>query len=266
MLKKFILTKGSPEQEEEDDDSGIKKRHFYDYNEDAALVRVIVDDGNYGEAKQTYNVRERHITLISPKQELPNVGAPELIEEKYLDVNGGKEVLLKRTVNQFDGQGLIVSQAVSDANGTHRYTLTKGYVQGLLSFETDPMGNETHYSYDANQNLTHVSRSDTGVSIEYGYDLRNRLIYTLEKDRMGNQFETQVSYDPAGYKISEIDRFGNETVYVNDSLGRPVQITYPEASDGPRSSIRPTYTYTYGLFDNLLSVTDPKGKACHNIF
>lgn len=266
LVKKFVLTKGSPEQEEEDDDSGIKKRHFYDYNEDAALVRVIVDDGNYGEAKQTYNVRERHITLISPNQELPNVGAPELIEEKYLDVSGGKEVLLKRTVNQFDGQGLIVSQAISDANGTHRYTLTKGYIQGLLSFETDPMGNETHYSYDANQNLTHVSRSDTGVSIEYGYDLRNRLIYTLEKDRMGNQFETQVAYDPAGYKILEIDRFGNETVYVNDSLGRPVQITCPEVSDGPKSSIRPTYTYTYSLFDNLLSVTDPKGKLVTTSF
>lgn len=266
LVKKFVLTKGSPEQEEEDVDSGIKKRHFYDYNEDAALVRVIVDDGNYGEAKQTYNVRERHITLISPKQELPNVGAPELIEEKYLDVSGGKEVLLKRTVNQFDGQGFIVSEATSDANGTHRYTLTKGYTKGLLSFETDPMGNETHYFYDANQNLTQVSRSDTGVSVEYGYDLRNRLIYTLEKDRMGHQFETQVAYDPAGYKTLEIDRFGNETVYVNDSLGRPVQITYPEASDGPKSLIRPTYTYTYGLFDNLLSVTDPRGKLVTTSF
>jgi RHS repeat-associated protein len=266
LVKKLVLTKGSPEQEEEDDDSGIKKRHFYDYNEDAALVRVILDDGNYGEAKQTYNVRERHITLISPKQELPNVGAPELIEEKYLDVSGGKEVLLKRTVNQFDGQGLVISQAISDANGTHRYTLTKGYIQGLLSFETDPMGNETHYSYDANQNLIQVSRSDTGVSVEYGYDLKNRLIYTLEKDRMGNQFETQVAYDPAGYKTLEIDRFDNETIYVNDNLGRPVQITYPEASDGPKSSIRPTYTYTYGLFDNLLSVTDPKGKLVTTSF
>ncbi len=264
LIKKFIQVKESPEQEDEDNE--IRKRHFYDYNEDAALVRVIVDDGNDRESKQTYTVRERHITLISPKLELPNVGAPEFIEEKYLDFSEGKEVLLKRTVNQFDGQGLIDSQAIFDANGTHRYTLTKGFIQGLLSFETDSIGNETHYSYDANQNLTHVSHSDTGVSIEYGYDLRNRLIYTLEKDRMGNQFKTQVVYDPEGYKALEIDRFGNETVYVNDSLGRPVRITYPETSNGPRSSMRPTYVYTYDLFDNLLTVTDPKGKLAATSF
>jgi RHS repeat-associated protein len=260
LIKKFILTKGSPDREEENSSSGIKQRHFYNYNEDAALIRVIVDDGKYQEARDTYDVSERHVTHISPKQEIPNVGAPELVEEKYLDVRTEKEVLLKRTANQFSDQGLIISQAIYDANTAHRYTLRKGYSQGLLNFETDPMGNEIHYSYDANQNLTYTSRSDTGHSIKYEYDLRNRLVFTLEKDKMGNQSETHISYDPAGYKISEIDRFGNETVYVNDSLGRPVQITYPEASNGPRSSIRPTYVYTYGLFDNLLSVTDPKGR------
>jgi RHS repeat-associated protein len=266
LLKKFILATTPSDEEEEGEEEEIKKRYFYDYNEDAALVKVIVDDGNCREAKQTYNVHERHITLISPKQELPNVGAPELIEEKYLNVGGGKEALLQRTVNQFDAQGLVIAQAISDANETHRYTLVKGYDHGLLSFETDPMGNEIHYSYDANQNLTHISRSDTGVSITYGYDLRNRLIYTLEKDRMGNQFKTCISYDLAGYKISERDRFGNETVYVNDSLGRPVQITHPESSDGPRSSIQPAYTYTYDLFDNPLSVTDTKGKRVTTSF
>lgn len=266
LVKKFILTQESPDLEEEEDDSGIKKRYFYDYNEDAALVRVIVDDGSDGKAKQTYSVRERHITLISPKQELPNVGAPEIVEEKYWDPKQGKETLLKRIVNEFDGQGLIISQAIYDAHAAHRYTLRKEYVQGLLSVETDPMGHEIHYSYDANQNLTCMNRSDTGVSIEYRYDLRNHLTHTLEKDKMGNQFETQVAYDLAGNKVAETDRFGNETVYVNDSLGRPIQITYPEVSDGPRSSIRPTYGYTYGLFDNLLSVTDPKGKLVTTSF
>lgn len=266
LIKKFILTKGSPDDEEEDYGSGIKKRYFYDYDDNAALVRVIVDDGNYGDVKKTYNVSERHITLISPKQELPNVGAPEIIEERYLDIVKKAEVLLKRTVNQFDAQGLIISQAVYDTNAAHRYTLTKSYTHGLLSFETDPMGNETHYAYDVNRNLTQITRSDTGISIEYGYDLRNRLIYTVEKDRKGNRFETQIAYDLEGYKISEIDRFGNETIYVNDSLGRPVQVTYPEVSDGSRSSIRPTYSYTYGLFDNLLSVTDPKGRSVTTSF
>src|SRR5271154_5977375 len=58
--------------------------------------------------------------------------------------------------------------------------------------------------------------------------------------------------------MKHTDRFGNVTIYVNDSLGRPVQISYPETSEG---SIRPTYTYAYDLFDNPISVTDPKGRT-----
>ncbi len=263
LLKKFILTKGSPDSEEEDYRSGIKERHFYTYNDDAALIQVLVDDGNQGTLKDDYRVPERTITHISPKQDLPNVGAPEVIEQKYSSTEEKSEVLLKRTVNQFDGQGNIVSQSVYDANENHCFTITKGYAHGLLVLETDPLGNETHYAYDANQNLILEAHSDTGISIEYGYDLRNSLVSTLEKDKTGNRFETQVTYDPSGNKLSEIDRFGNETAYVNDSLGRPVQITYP---DGVRSSSRPTYTYTYDLFDNPISVTDPKGRTLTRLY
>lgn len=259
LLKKFILTKGSPNREEEDSDSGIIKRHFYTYNQDAALTRVDIDDGMEESKKNTFGISERQTTLIFPKQELPNVGAPEVIEQKYgLEKS---ESLLKRTINQFDSKGNVVSQAVYDANGQHHYTISKGYANGLLIFETDPIGNETCYSYDANRNLVLEAHSNTGISIEYGYDLGNRLIYTAQQSKDGNRFETQTSYDSTGYKISEIDRFGNEIIYMNDDLGRPISVIYPEVSNKPNSSIKPTYTYAYDLFDNLVSVTDPKGRT-----
>lgn len=261
LLKKFILTKGSPDSREEDYRSGIKERHFYAYNDDASLIQVIVDDGKEGTLKDDYGVTERTVTRIMPKQELPNVGSPEVVEQKYSSTNGKSEFLLRRTVNQFDGQGNIASQVIYDADENYCYTLTKGYERGLLVFETDPIGNETHYSYDGNQNLILETHLDTGISIEYGYDLRNFPIYTLEKDRGGNRFGTQVTYDPAGQKLSEIDRYGNETIYTNDSLGRPTQISYPETSDGTHFSVRRTYTYIYDLFDNPISVTDPKGRT-----
>ena len=161
------------------------------------LIEVIVDDGKEGSLKDDYGVTERTVTRICPKQELPNVRAPEVIEQNYSSTDGKSEFLLKRTVNQFDSQGNIVSQAIYDANDTHCYTLTKGYAHGLLVLETDPLGNKTHYSYDANQNLTLETHSDKGISIEYGYDLRNRLFYTLEKDKAGNRFETQATLDPS---------------------------------------------------------------------
>lgn len=264
LLKKFVLTRGSAEKEEEGDDSGIIERHFYTYNEDAALIRVVVDDGRKGQLNDyydEYSVTEKLITCISPKQELPNVGAPEMVEQKCRAPDKQSEQLLKRTVNQFDAQGNIASQAVYDANEKHCYTVTKAYTNGLLAFETDPLGNETHYSYDANHNLIEESHSNAGISIEYGYDLRNHLIYTSQKDRSGKKFEMHASYDQAGYKIAEVDQFGNETLYVNDDLGRPISVTYPETSNGPNSSIKPTYLYSYDLFDNPTSVTDPKGRV-----
>ncbi len=276
LLKKFILAKGSPDSENEDCSSGIKERHFYAYNGDAALIEVIVDDGKEGTLEDDYGVTERTITRISPKQELPNIGAPAVIEQKYRSTDGKSEYLLKKMVNQFDGQGNITSQAIYDANDRYCYTLTKRYENGLLVLETDPLGNETRYSYDKNQNLILKNHSNTKISIEYDYDLRNSPIYTLEKDQAGTRFEVHTTYDLAGNKISETDRYGNETVYVHDSLGRVVQIAYPYTKDEDHSERNPSqkgdfagrsnfatvsYTYEYDLFDNPISVTDPKGRT-----
>ncbi len=266
LIKKLVLTKGSLDSEDEGHNSGIKQRFFYVYNDDAALIKVVVDDGKKGDPKDFYGVKERRITNISPKQEIPNVGVPEVIEQKYSTSDGKSEFLIKKTINRFDGQGNISAQEIYDASGEHRYTVNKNYTHGLLVLETDPMGSETHYSYDANQNLKTEIHSDTGISIEYGYDLKNRPVYTVERDKAGIQFETQISYDVSGYKSRERDQFGNETIYNNDSLGRPVSITYPEVSNGLHASLRPTYIYTYDLFDNPVSITDPKGRTLRKTY
>ncbi|HEY5236158.1 MAG TPA: hypothetical protein VIJ14_08275, partial [Rhabdochlamydiaceae bacterium] len=254
LVKKCVLTNGSPDTEEEGSNSGVRQLHFYTYNEDAVLTRATVED-------KLYSSHEKRITEISPKLAIPNIGAPEIVEQKYGESRGKREVLLKRTVNQFDGQGNIVTQSVYDANGEYRYSIAKGYDNGLLVLETDPLGNETHYSYDLNHNLLSEAHSETGISIEYDYDLRNRCIRTIEKDRTGKQFETGASYDVSGNRIAEMDRFGNETLYIHDSLGRPVSITYPKINDEVYSTLRPTFRYTYDLFDNQTSVTDPKGRV-----
>ncbi|MDR2539352.1 MAG: hypothetical protein LBC45_01855 [Chlamydiales bacterium] len=250
LLRKCILEKNNR-----------KKRWFYDYDEDGALTRVVVDDGYEVDAKSTDCVHKRHITQMTPKKDLPHVGAPEIVEEKYLDVKKKKEVLLKRMVNHFDAQGNIHAQDIYDANEEHRYVLKKIYEAGLLKVESDPAGNEVTYSYDGNHNLITEVHSRTGTSFEYGYDLKNRLIYTAEKDAKGNVFETHTSYDPSGYKLSEIDKLGNEIIYRPDDLGRVQSVSYPEIKYGENLSVKPTYTYQYDLFDHAISVTDPRGKT-----
>ena len=131
-------------------------------------------------------VTERLITQISPKQQLPNAGAPEIVEQKSYSPDEKQEQLISKIVNLYDDQGAMIAQQVYDANEKHCYTTTKGYEKGLLSFETDPIDNETHYSYDANRNLISESHSNTGITIEYGYDLKNRLISTAQQDRNGS--------------------------------------------------------------------------------
>ena len=216
----------------------LLKQHTYTYNEDAALKRVTIEGGD-----------AKLITCITPKRELPNVGAPEIIEQRY----SAAEHLLTRTVHQFDAQGNSISQAIYDTNGRYCYTTTQSYANGLLLSETDPLGHQTRYSYDANHNL--LSKAD----VTYGYDLSNRLIRTTYQ----NRFETQVSYDAAGNPLTEIDRFGNETQYTYDSLNRLTRKTYPRVHQGPDSSLEPTYIYQYDLFDHPISVEGPNKEETY---
>lgn len=239
LVKKLIFEKKS-----------IKKRWFYQTNEDGLLTKLIVDDGDEEDLGHYDIFTERHITTIIPKPEFPNLGIPEVIEEKYFDTDKEKEILLKRTVNSFDSQGNVVSTAVYDAKGEHRYTLKKTYDRGLLSSETDPFGNEIHYSYDANQNL--IACSNPEGLIEYRYDLDNRVIGTTKN----HSFETQIIYDRAGDKLKEIDPFGHTITYTTDDLGRVVSVTYPEVQ-----AETPHFTYTYNLFDCISSTTNPQGET-----
>jgi len=255
LIRKCCLKEGSRE-----------KRWFYDYNSDGVLVRVQADDGYKVDPKSTSCVHERLITTISPKQELPHAGACEVVEEKCLDLKSNTEVLLKRIMNQFDGRGNIVLQEVYDANGEHRYSIKKRYENGLLVFASDAIGDETYYAYDANQNLISEQHSGSGITIEYGYDLKNRLISTTQHGKLGEKFKALISYDSTGNKIRETDRFGNSMTYTYDDLGRVITVTYPEVRDGKNSFRQPIYTFTYDIFNNETSVRDPKGELTTKVF
>ena len=244
LLKKAVL-----------DNKVIKKRWLYEYNENESLIRIIVDNHDDLDFEFFSNATVRHITEIVPKNELPNIGTPEVIEEKYVDMNDKKVVLLKKTVNHFDVFGNITRQDSFDANGDHRYSIKREYKDGLLVLETDPMGNEIRYFYDRNQNLIKEQRLTT--SLEYTYDLENRLVSTVEKDNAGNCFEVRCSYDAAGNKISETDRFGYETTYIYDDLDRIQSVTHPENQK---------YTYSYDLFDNPIIINDFKGNSTQKTY
>jgi RHS repeat-associated protein len=247
ILKKFIVQNGE-----------CKKRWFYEYNEDGALTQILVDDGNELGPEAIRYLDQRLITRITPKEKYPALGAPEIIEEKYFDTQEKQEILIKRIINRFDDVGNIIEQEIYDANGEHRYSLRKEYKNNLLVRETDPLGNTMHYAYDEIGNLIREDNCATGMSIQYDYNLENRLIHT-RKSSGGCSFETSTAYNISGQIISETDQFGNRTHYLVDDLGRITAVIYPELAKENTGALTPIFSYEHDLFDHVTKITDPYG-------
>jgi len=99
-----------------------KRRTFYDYNKEGSLTRITVDNGNTRDPNNVDYVRQRFITEITPKQDLPNLGAPEIIEEKAYDPESRSEIFLKKTINHFDSRGFLIKQEIYDRNGAQSHS------------------------------------------------------------------------------------------------------------------------------------------------
>src|SRR5262249_7795662 len=98
LIKKLIYERDS-----------VRKREFRFYNGDAVCIKIIEDDGfndnpddlsftSYSGAWITKWISERYITEIHPKQIIPGVGLPEVIEEKAFDLKTKKEILVKKLI------------------------------------------------------------------------------------------------------------------------------------------------------------------------
>ena len=257
LSKKFICDKDV-----------IKNRTFYFYSSDGVRIKTIEDDGYREDVDkvQNWNVTERHITEIIHKENLPGVGLPETILKKSLDLKAKKEILAKKLVNQYSPQGHLLSCDTYDANGSYAYTTSKTYNSfGQVTSETDPEGKQTFFTYDPCSNQTGIFFSYLDNTIEKSYDFKNRLIETIETAG-GIQASEKHSYDALGRKISSTDRFGQTTTYEYDLLGRLTKVIHPLVLDEQQQHSQPTFSYTYDILGNALSVTDPKGYTTYKTY
>ncbi len=168
LIKKLIFDKGN-----------IKKRTFQSYNEDAACIKIIEDDGSHEEESQTYiyNTSERHIKEIKPKETLPGVGLPEIIEEKALDLKNNQEILVRKQVNTYDDQSNLLSCSTYDANDQYAFTEKRTYnAIGQVTSQIDRTGKETSYTYDGVGNQISVSIPQENRFMTVTYDLHNQPI------------------------------------------------------------------------------------------
>lgn len=223
-----------------------KRRIFYDYNEEGSLTRITVDNGNTRDPNDVDYIRQKRITVITPKADLPNLGVPEVVEERYYDPETRSEKLLKKNINHFDSCGLVIKQEIFDRDGAYAYSIENGYDDvGRLTTYIGPLGNQITYTYDANSNLIQEETQD--LIAHYDYDIQNNLTSAEHSGKDIPSQKTTFVYNQTGQQILEIDPLGNETHCSYDCFGRLTQKT---TSDG-------LWTYAYDLFDHPILITDP---------
>jgi RHS repeat-associated protein len=250
LIKKFIF-----------DRRFLKKRTFKSYNEDAVCIKITDDDGTEQVDSRFYGgaFKEQHITKIYPKETLPGVGLPEIIEEKAFDVKSNQEVLLKKLINTYDNQSNLISCSTFDANEQYVFTERRAYNPlGQVVSLIDAAGREVNYAYDHIGNRIAASWPCENKNVATIYDFHNQPTEITESTADA-QFTVSNSYDSLGRKICSKDRFGNITQYEYDAFDRLTKVSHPLVLDENNQVICPTFSYTYDLFGNALTVEDSKG-------
>lgn len=246
----------------------IFKREFYSYDENAILIKEVEDDGDLTDPNDLHGATERHIRYIKPRENEP-VGLPDVIEEKYVDVQTGEEHLLKRMVHHYDENGRLRAKELFDANNAYLCTFEWEYdAHGNLIQETNPLGQTTIRRYDANDNKVFEQGPNLNVHKEFTYDYSNRLVRVDEIHTNGLTLSESHTYNYLNQKVGTVDIYGNETRYEYDDLGRQTKILLPPVVNVEGKLESFSDIKEYNLFNVVKSVTDFNGNTTssnHNI-
>ena len=246
LAKKFILFQGN-----------IKKRYFYEYNDNATLINEIVDDGVEERANQAYSVVVRYITEIETNRVYPNVGNSLKISKKHFD-SKQQIKLINEKVNTFNDLGDLLSQDFFDSDGNSCFSIKNEYdLTGKLTSHIDKRGIETIYTYDANNNVR--SQKSKESTLEYQYDYLNNLIEEKQSFPSGLILIQKMQYDEDSNLIISEDIYGNTTEHEYDCFSRLIKEKQPKIIDENNEILIPQFQYEYDIFDNVIQITDPKG-------
>lgn len=234
-------------------DKEIWRRWFYSYNDDAALIKEIVDDGNTRDPLNLDGVTERHITYYTQSTSYP-VGYPLIIEKKCLDLATGQEVSIHKVKNAYTKQAHISQQDHYDCDGNHCYTLTWKYDNmGNITEETDALGQMTTYRYDPNGNCIYEQGPRLDWHKEYVYDFMNRLICEKEIHDDGINRITCHRYDTRSNRVATIDPYGNEINFDYDAFNRLIQTISPPVQNETGDTIRSSMYRKYNSLSHITS-------------
>lgn len=235
------------------------RRWFYEYNEDAALVKETTDDGSSSDPNDLSDVTERHFIYYTQSKTYP-VAYPLIIEEKCLDLSTGQELPIHKVVNTYTNQAKISKQDHYDNQGVHVYSLFWEYNRmGNITKETDAMGRTITRRYDANGNCVFQKGPQIDCHKIFTYDFMNRLIKEEEVHSDGINHAIHHRYDSASNKIATFDQHGNQTLFVNDEFGRVVETIYPAVLNEDKVACQPITKKSYDSMSNVILDTNSRG-------
>lgn len=238
-------------------------RNFNVYDEDHLLIEEIADDGTSEDLNDLSQVTQRQIKRYTLH---PQTGLVATVTEAYWDTASGSEKLLRRVEYTYTPHLEVETEAVYDANGMHRYTLTTQYDDhGNVIKKTNPLGQESTYVYDE-FNRVRESKEVGSLKKTYEYDAAHRPILSQEVDAYGQIRKATSEYDLKGRPRFETNFQGHTTEQKYDLFGRCIQSRFEKIKDENGSVYSPVITFTYDEIGNIASSTNPRGETTHTTY
>lgn len=235
------------------------RRTFYFYNDDAALVKEISDDGYQKDFNDLSGVTERKIIYYTQSTTYP-AAYPLIIEEKCLDLATGQEQLVHKVVNTYTNRAKISKQDHYDRQGNYAYSLEWTYDNmGNITKEINALGQITIRNYDVLGNCLYEQSGGKTFFTHFVYDYMNRLIKKQEIHPDGQRHTITHRYDTAGNKIATVDENGNETLFNYDAFGRVIEIIYPPALNEDKVLCHPITKKEYNPLSKVTKEINAQG-------
>ncbi len=132
-------------------------------------------------------------------------------DRRLVSIDDGRGQTVSR---EYDSRGNLVQQI--DGRGSVEYVYD---ALNRITDMTDPQSGELDFAYDPEGSLTEAELPN-GVVTTNTYDDAGRLEKTSSKAGEAVLEALEYDYDPAGNRISQVDRLSQETTYSYDALNR----------------------------------------------
>ncbi len=173
----------------------------------------------------------------------------------------------------FISAGSVLSQTSSVYDAAGRQIETTGAAGLVTQYTYDPDGRilsetvggtqTTSYQYDADGRRTAETDPEGGTT-QYVYDGDGNVIKTTYPDGT----TTESTYDADDRVTSFTDQAGETTNYVYDAAGNVTAVLLPAVPNPANGGqlTRPEYQYTYDVYGDVLTETDPLGHVTTYVY